>query len=55
MGGKCGTYGEKGNAYGVFVGKPGRKRTLGKPGRKRTLGGPRLRWEHNIKMGLTEI
>jgi len=42
MGGECGTYRDK----GVLVGKPGRKRTL---------GGPWLRWEHNIKMGLTEI
>jgi hypothetical protein len=40
MGGECGTHGEKGNTYGVLVGKLGRKRTL---------GGPRLRWEHNIK------
>jgi len=40
MGGECGTYGEKGNTYGVLVGKPGRKSAL---------GGPRLRWEHNIK------
>jgi hypothetical protein len=46
MGGECGTHGEKGNTHGFLVGKPGRKRTL---------GGPRLRWEYNIKLGLTEI
>jgi hypothetical protein len=46
MGGECGMCREKGNTYRVLVGKPERKRTL---------GGPRLRWEHNIKMGLTEI
>jgi hypothetical protein len=46
MGGECGMCIEKGNTYGVLVGKPGRKRTL---------GGPRLGWEHDIKMGLTEI
>jgi hypothetical protein len=34
---------EKRNAYRILVGKPERKRPLGKP---------RLRWVHNVKMGL---
>jgi hypothetical protein len=37
---------KRGNAHGVLMGKPGRK---GK------VGGPRLRWDHNIKMDLTEM
>jgi hypothetical protein len=36
-------YGEKRNAYRILVGKPEGKRPLG-----------RRKWEHNIKMDLTE-
>ena len=45
MGNACSTYGEKGNAYRIFMGKPERIRAIGR------LGG---RWE-NIKMDLKEI
>jgi hypothetical protein len=34
------------NAYRVLIGKPERRRPLGRP---------RLRWEDNIKMNLTEV
>jgi hypothetical protein len=36
---------DKGNAYGLFVGKPEEKRLL---------GSPRHRWVHNIKMDFGE-
>jgi hypothetical protein len=39
MGRACSTYGEKRNAYNIFVGKPERKRPLGKP---------RRRWEDGV-------
>jgi hypothetical protein len=38
--------GERRNAYGILVGKPGRKRLLEVP---------RRRWEDNIKMDFSEI
>jgi hypothetical protein len=38
--------GEKRNACRLLMGKPEEKRPLGRP---------RRRWEHNIKMDLTEI
>jgi hypothetical protein len=37
---------EKENAYSVLMGKAERRRPLGRP---------RIRWEDNMKMGLTEI
>jgi hypothetical protein len=46
MGRACSTNGEKRNAYRIFVGKPGGKRSLGRPTR---------RWENNIRMDLTEM
>jgi hypothetical protein len=46
MGNACSTYGEKSNAYRIFVGKPEVMRPLGRP---------RSRWEENIKMYLREI
>jgi len=38
--------GERGDIYGVLVGKPEGKRLLGRP---------RGRWEDNIKMNLQEV
>jgi hypothetical protein len=46
MGGACGMYGEKRNAYRVLVDKPDGK----KPPES-----PRHRWEDTIKTDLTEI
>ena len=46
MGGACGTYGEKRNAYMVLLVKHERKRPFGRPER---------RWDDNIKMDLREI
>jgi hypothetical protein len=46
MGGACGTYGEKRNAYRGLVVKLERKRPFGRAGR---------RWKGNIKMDLREI
>jgi hypothetical protein len=46
MGRACSTNGEKRNAYGILVGKPGEKRPLGRP---------RSRWKGNIKMHIREI
>ena len=43
MGGACGTYGERREAYRVLTWKPEGKRT---PGR------PRRRWENIIKMNI---
>jgi hypothetical protein len=40
MGRACSTHGEKKNAYGILVGKKG----------KRLLGSCRYRWDDNIKM-----
>jgi hypothetical protein len=39
VGGVCSTYGVRGGAYRVLVGKPEVRKTLGRP---------RLRWEVNI-------
>jgi len=33
-------------AYGILVGKPGRKRPIGRP---------RLRWKHDIKMDFPKV
>jgi hypothetical protein len=46
MGRACSMNREERNAYGIFVGKPERKRQLGRP-RRRLVG--------NIKMDLREI
>ena len=46
MGGVYSTYGERGGAYRVLVGKPEGKRPLGRT---------RCRWEDNIKMNLQEV
>jgi hypothetical protein len=46
MGMACSTNGEKRNAYRIFVGKPGGKRSLSRPRRK---------WLYNIKINLREI
>jgi hypothetical protein len=43
MGTECSTYGEKKNAYRVFVGKPDGKKPLERS---------RRRWEDNIMMDL---
>jgi hypothetical protein len=45
MGRACSTYGEKRNAYMVFVGKPDGKRPLRRP---------RRRWVNKIKIDLKE-
>jgi len=44
--GHVGRMGERGDIYGVLVGKPEGKRLLGRP---------RGRWEDNIKMNLQEV
>jgi hypothetical protein len=44
--GTCSTNGEKGNAYGILVGKPEGKRPLGRP---------RSRWVDNSRMDLREV
>ena len=46
MGRPCSTYGESGRACRVLVRKPEGRRPSGRP---------RCRWEHNIKMNLTEV
>jgi hypothetical protein len=46
MGEPCSTYGEKRNAYRLFVGKPEGKGPLGRP---------RRRWVDNIRMDLGEV
>jgi hypothetical protein len=46
VGWTCGTHGEGKGVYRVLIGRPEAKRPLGRP---------RLRWEDNIKMDLTEI
>ena len=42
----CSTYGEGGDAYGVFVGKPEGRRPLERS---------RNRWDYNIKMDLRAV
>jgi hypothetical protein len=44
--GHVASVGEKGGAYGIFVGRPEEKRPLGRP---------RRRWDDIIKMDLQEV